>query len=234
VVSREAHFGVRIAGANARPAGAAASSAEVTVTVSLGSVEVRKNGDREVVSAFERAVFSPAGETKTHAAADPVYFDLMRSYREFAREIVPGFFTGEPGVEPIPQRWVGDAEGRRVLALSDEGQAALSATHLVLRVRGSEPGPLRLTRIRPLADRPGEAEATTVLTPPAGREWTVVAVPLGAFDAPEAERTVRQVGANSSALVRLELAPASAHARIDVQTSLWAARPPVEVPEVVR
>jgi hypothetical protein len=206
----------------------------VTVTVSFGAVEVFRNGEAEVVQAYERAIFSPRGDRRTHAAADPVYFDLMRSYRDESRELVPGFFTGEPGVTPIAQRWVGQGDKSLVIALSDEGEGALRATHLVLKVRATEPGPLRLTLLRPLADRPGEAEATTVATSPVGRAWTVVAVPRAAFDAPDAERAVLKVGESRSRLVRLQLAPSSPRARIEVQTSLWAARPPVDTLEVVR
>jgi hypothetical protein len=204
----------------------------VTVTVSLGAVEVSRNGDRETVGACERAVFSARGEVRAHAATDPVYFDLMRIYREHSREIVPGYFTGEPGVAPIPQRWVGQPDGSAVLALSDVDEAALRATHLVLKVRASEPGQFRLTRIRPRADRPGEAETSTLLLPAVGREWTVVAVRRADFDGPSAEKGVRAVGVDRSRLVRLEAS--AERARVEVQSSLWAARPPVELREVVR
>lgn len=226
-VTREAHFGVRVSEAHVRPAGAAAVNAEVTVTVSLGAVEVLKNGDKETVAACERAVFSARGEERTHAASDPVYFDLMRIYREHSREIVPGYFTGEPGVAPIPQRWVGQPDGSAVLALSDVDDVALRATHLVLKVKTSAPGPIRLTRIRPLANRPGEAETSTLLLPPVGREWTVIAVRRADFDGPSAEKGVRAVGEDRSRLVRLEAS--AERARVEVQSSLWAARPPVEL-----
>jgi hypothetical protein len=65
-----------------------------------------------------------------------------------------------------------------------------------------------------------------------GREWTVVAIPRAAFDGPEALRTVRRVGEDRSRLVRLELRASLARTRIEVQKSLWAARPPVELREV--
>jgi len=233
-VTREAHFGVRISGAQVRPAGAAPGGAEVTVTVSLGAVEVLKNGDKETLTECERAVFSANGETKTHAGGDPVYAELMRSYREFSREIVPGYFTGEPGVAPIAQRWVGQPDGSALLAVSDVDDVALRATHLVLRVRASESGPVRLTRIRPLADRPGEAEMATLTLPAVGQEWTVVAVRRADFDGPLAEKTVRTVGKDRSQLVRFELKASAERARVEVQSSLWAARPPVESLEVVR
>lgn len=233
-VTREAHFGVRISDTDMRPAGAASGSAEVTVTVSLGAVEVLKNGDRETLGTCERAVFSASGETKTHAAEDPVYFELMRSYREFSRELVPGYFTGEPGVAPITQRWMGQRDGSAVLALSDVDEVALRATYLVLKVRASEPGPVRLTRIRPLADRPGMAETATVTLPSVGTEWTVVAVRRGDLDGAGAEKGARPIGEASSQLVRFELRASAERARVDVQTSLWAARPPVELREVVR
>jgi hypothetical protein len=228
-VEREAHFGVRVSEAHVRPAGAAGGSTEVTVTVSLGAVEVCSNGDGETVSAYERGVFTPAGETKTHAAEDPVFFELMRMFREHSLEYLPGYFTGEPGVAPIQQHWVGLAGGGLVLALSDGGEAALGASYLVLRARAAEPGPLRLTRLRPLADRPGEAEAVTVVTPPVGRDWTTIAIPRADFSGPEAERSVRSVGEGMSQLVRLELKALNPRTRVDVQRSLWAARPPVEV-----
>ncbi len=231
-VTRPAQFGVRISGAHVRPAGAASGTAEVTVTVSQGAVEVLKNGDAETLSACERAVFTPRGEKRTHAAEDPVYFELMRLFREHSREVVPGYFTGEPGVSPIQQHWVREADGATVLALSDGGQGALGASYLVFRVRATSPGPLRLTRLRPLADQPGDAEAATVVTPPVGREWTVVAIPRADFDGPSAERAVRRVGEDRSRLVRLELRASDPRTRIEVQKSLWAARPPVELREV--
>jgi len=231
-VARAAQFGVRISGAHVRAAGAASGTTEVTVTVSLGAVEVLKNGDKETLSACERAVFTPRGETRTHAAEDPVYFELMRVFREHSREIVPGYFTGEPGVSPIQQHWIREADGASVLALSDGGEAALGASYLVLRVRASSPGPLRLTRLRPLADQPGDAEAATVVTPPVGRDWTVVAIPRADFDGAKAERNVRRVGEDRSRLVRLELRASDPRTPIEVQKSLWAARPPVELREV--
>lgn len=232
-VDREAHFGVRVTAPGVRPAGAAVSDTEVTVTVSLGAVEVLKNGDHETIGACERAVFSARGGERTHAASDPVYFDLMRIYREHSCEVIPGYFTGEPGVAPIPQRWVGQPDGRAVLAISDVDEVALRATHLVLKVKASVKGPIRLTRIRPLADRPGEAETATLVVPDVGPEWTVVAVRRADFDGPAAEKGVRTVGADRSQLVRLEVS-AAGRARVDVQSSLWAARPPVKLVEVVR
>ncbi|MCK6458634.1 MAG: hypothetical protein L6Q95_01910 [Planctomycetes bacterium] len=231
-VTREAHFGVRVSEPHVRPAGAATGNAEVTVTVSLGAVEVFRNGDRETVGPCERAVFTARGGTRTHAASDPVYFDLMRVYREHSREIVPGYFTGEPGVAPIPQRWMGQPDGSAVLALSDADEVALRATHLVLKVRASVPGDIRLTRVRPMADRPGEAETATLVIPSVGREWTVVAVRRADFDGPSAGKGVRAVGEDRSRLVRIEAS--AERARVEVQSSLWAARPPVELSEVVR
>jgi hypothetical protein len=232
-VEREAHFGVRVSEPAVRPAGAAASNAEVTVTVSLGAVEVYRNGDHETVGACERAVFTRKGGERTHAAADPMYFDLMRTYREHSREVISGFFVGEPGVAPIPQRWQGRPDGSAVLALSDVDETALRATHLVLKIKSSVPGPIRLTRIRPLANRPGEAETATLTLSAVGPDWTVVAVRRADFDGPGAEKGVRVVGEDSSRLVRLE-ASAAERARVEVQSSLWAARPPVELVEVVR
>jgi hypothetical protein len=231
-VARAAHFGVRVSDAHVRPAGAASGTTEVTVTVSLGAVEVLKNGDTETLSACESAVFSPRGETRRHAAEDPLYFELMRVFREHSREIVPGYFTGEPGVVPIQQHWIRESDGGSVLALSDGGEGALGASHLVLKVKVTVPGPLLITRLRPLADRPGEAEAVTVTTPPVGRDWTVVAIPRAAFDGPEALRTVRRVGEDRGRLVRLELKASRGRAVVEVQKSLWAARPPVELREV--
>jgi hypothetical protein len=228
-VDREAHFGVRISDEHVRPAGAASGRTEVTVTVSHGAVEVSSNGDRETVSAYERGVFSPHGGTRTHAAEDPVFFELMRAFREHSLEYLPGYFSGEPGVAPIHQHWVGLPGGGCVLALSDGGAAAIGSSYLVLRARAAEPGPLRLTRLRPLGDRPGEAEAVTVVTPPVGRDWTTIAIPRADFDGPAAERGVRHVGEGMSRLVRLELKASASGTRVEVQRSLWADRPPVEV-----
>jgi hypothetical protein len=52
------------------------------------------------------------------------------------------------------------------------------------------------------------------------------------FDGPLAEKGVRAVGADRSRLVRFEAS--AERALVEVQSSLWAARPPVELPEVVR
>jgi len=45
---------------------------------------------------------------------------------------------------------------------------------------------------------------------------------------------VRKVGEDSSRLVRFELRASAKRAQVEVQSSLWAARPPLELREVVR
>ncbi|MHC4819879.1 MAG: hypothetical protein ACYTF8_17685 [Planctomycetota bacterium] len=201
-VRREAHFGVRMEGVSSKPAGVGSGdAARVTVAVSLGSVEVGRNGDRQEVRAYERVTLQRGAAVRaTHAAADPMYRDLMRSFRRHASEILPGYFNGESGV--------------------------------VLYVRASRPGPLLLTRVRPLGD--GRAETVAVRTAPVGTDWTVVAVPRAAFRDPAAERKERRISVWFSRLVRLELRPTEPDVTIDIKASLWAGRPPTEVPEVVR
>jgi hypothetical protein len=45
---------------------------------------------------------------------------------------------------------------------------------------------------------------------------------------------MRHVGEDQSRLVRLELAGSAPRVQIEVQASLWAARPPMELREVAR
>ncbi|MHC4550853.1 MAG: hypothetical protein ACYTEZ_19020 [Planctomycetota bacterium] len=235
-VQREAHFGIRVQGAELKTAGPSVGrGARVTVAVSLGSVEVARNGDRRQVKAFERVTLRRGEPAQaTHAAMDPIYHLLMRSFRRNSWEICPGYFSGERGVTSVP-RWRWSREGAaRVLTLSDGGREAAQARYLVLHVRASRPGPLRLTRVRPFTDRPGVAEAVTVPTPPVGTDWTVIAVPRDAFGAPTAARQERKISRGRSRLVRLELGPQEPDIEIELKASLWAHRPPTEVPEVVR
>ncbi|MHC4492397.1 MAG: hypothetical protein ACYTDU_12305, partial [Planctomycetota bacterium] len=232
---REAHFGVRMEGAAIKPAGVGSGgAARVTVAVSLGSVEVGRNGDRREVRAYERVTLQRGAAARaTHAAADPMYHHLMRSpFRRHTSEILPGYFSGESGVVSVPRwRW-GDDGAARTLVLTDGGREAAHATHLVLYVRASRPGPLLLTRVRPHGD--GLAETVTVRTAPVGTDWTVIAVPRAAFRGPDAERKTRKISVWFSRLVRLELRPTEPDVTIDIRASLWAGRPPTEVPEVVR
>jgi hypothetical protein len=234
-VQREAHFGVRMEGAAIKPAGVGSGgAARVTVAVSLGSVEVGRNGDRREVRAYERVTLQRGAAARaTHAAADPMYHHLMRSpFRRHTSEILPGYFSGESGVVSVPRwRW-GDDGAARTLVLTDGGREAAHATHLVLYVRASRPGPLLLTRVRPHGD--GLAETVTVRTAPVGTDWTVIAVPRAAFRGPDAERKTRKISVWFSRLVRLELRPTEPDVTIDIRASLWAGRPPTEVPEVVR
>lgn len=233
-VRREAHFGVRLEGADIKPAGAGSGgAARITVAVSLGAVEVGRNGDRREVKAYERVTLQRGAAVRaTHAAADPMYRDLMHSFRRHSAEIVPGYFSGESGVVTVPRwRWAEDGPAR-TLVLTDGGREATHASHLVLHVRASRPGPLLLSRVRPIGD--GRAETVTVRTAPVGTDWTVIAVPRAAFRGPAAERQERRISVWFSRLVRLELRPTEPDVKIDIKASLWAVRPPTEVPEVVR
>lgn len=233
-VRREAHFGVRLDGADIKPAGAGSGgAARITVAVSLGAVEVGRNGDRREVKAYERVTLQRGAAARaTHAAADPMYRDLMHSFRRHSAEIVPGYFSGETGVVTVPRwRWAEDGPAR-TLVLTDGGREATHATHLVLHVRASRPGPLLLTKVQPVGD--GRAEFVTVRTAPVGTDWTVIAVPRAAFRDPAAERQERKISVWFSRLVRLELRPTEPDVKIDIKASLWAVRPPTEVPEVVR
>ncbi|MHC4970964.1 MAG: hypothetical protein ACYTG3_01400 [Planctomycetota bacterium] len=233
-VRREAHFGVRLEGATIKPAGVGSGgAARITVAVSLGAVEVGRNGDRREVKAYERVTLQPGAAVRaTHAAADPMYRDLMHSFRRHTSEIVPGYFRGESGVAPVLRsRWVED-DGALTLVLTDGGREAAYATHLVLHVRASRPGPLLLTKVRPVGE--GRAEAVSVRTAPVGTDWTVIAVPRAAFRDPAAERKERRISVWFNRLVRLELRPTEPGVTIDIKASLWAGRPPTEVAEVVR
>jgi anti-sigma factor RsiW len=232
-VRREAHFGVRLEGAAVKAAGVGGRAARVTVAVSLGSVEVGRNGDRQEVKAYQRVTLQPGVAAQaTHAAADPMYRDLMHAFRRHSAELIPGYFSGESGVVSVRRdRWV-EEEGAHTLALTSGGREAAHATHLVLHVRASRPGPLLLTKVRPIGK--GRAEAVTVRTAPVGKDWTVIAVPRAAFRDPAAERKERRISVWFEKLVRLELRPTEPGVKIDIKASLWAGRPPTEVAEVVR
>jgi len=231
-----ASFGVRVNGADVKPAGPSASSrAEVTITVSRGAVEVGENGARRTVKALERVTLREGAPARSgHATTDPMYAALMRIFRPHSREILPGYFSGEPGVAGIPQKkWEKTAAGARVLTLTDEGVEASRASWLVLYARAAEPGPLRLTRVRPRADEPGTAEAVTIETAPVGRTWTVVAIPLAAFGGESAKRETIRIPRGRSRLVRFELRSAVSKT-FDLKASLWAPRPPVVLSEANR
>ncbi|MGQ0612423.1 MAG: hypothetical protein ACT4PV_01545 [Planctomycetaceae bacterium] len=232
---QDAVFGARVEGAPVRAAGAGtAQTAPVTVAVTRGSLDFTRNGDRESVRAGER-VFVKRGASieRSPAWQDGMYLDLLRiTFGRIAREIMPGYFDAEAGVTAIAStRWRTEG-GRLVLVISDP-ESAGAASYLVLRVRTrGAAAPLRATLILPAEG--GRAETSTILTRVVGSEWTVVGLPLEAFRAEGAERSERVVGTNASSLARLELAAGEDGASIDLQSSLWAARPPAGGSEEVR
>jgi hypothetical protein len=235
----DAHFGVRVEGPEIRAAGPAFGAVgrpDVTVAVSRGSLEVSDNGERETVGAFERVILRRGTPMKrSQAWKDPLYAQLLRTFQTVVgRELLPGFFTSEPGVLAIPgHRWGTSAAGIRTLVVTDSGPAA-SARHLVIQAAASRPTTLLVTRLRPYSDRPGTAEAVTVETPEVQTDLTVVSIPLSAFSAPDAGREDREIPLGRSRLVRLELRPSQADVELRLKASLWAARPPADSSEVVR
>ncbi len=232
---QDAVFGARVEGAPVRAAGAGAGqTSPVTVAVTRGSLDFTRNGDRGSVRAGERVcVKRGASVERSPAWQDGMYLDLLRiTFGRIAREIMPGYFDAEAGVAAIANtRWQNDG-GKLVLVISDP-ESASAASYLVLRVRTrGAAAPVRATLVLPGED--GRAEASTILTPVVGSAWTVVALPLEAFRAEGAERSQRVVGSNASSLARLELAAGADGASLDLQSSLWAARPPTESSEEVR
>jgi hypothetical protein len=188
------------------------------------------------VGAYERVILRRGTPTKrSQAWKDPLYVQLLRTFQTVVgREILPGFFTSEPGVQAIPRhRWGKTQEGIRTLVVTDSGPAG-SARYLVLQAEASRPTTLKLTRLRPYGDRPGTAEAVTVETPEVQTTLTVVSIPLSAFSAPDAGCEDRKIPFGRSRLVRLELRPSQADVELRLKASLWAARPPADLSEVVR
>jgi len=237
----QAYFGVRVTPAGARAAGPSGSgpsgsgdAAEVAVAVSRGSLSVRDDGRQEDIVAGHRVVFRDGRVVeRSEAWRDVLYVHLMRHLRVGVREVVPGFFEGEPGLLPIASHaWARGENGARVLVLTrQEGMA--TAHFLVLYARASKPTRLHLTRVRPYRDAPDLAETTTVQTAEVFTDWTLITVPRTAFDKPARGVTIvsrkeRKIPAGRSQLMRLELRPASADVTFELKASLWAARPPAE------
>ncbi len=147
---------------------------------------------------------------------------------------MPGYYSNEPDVRRIPLRsWIRDGN-KLVLAVSDKG----TGRYLVLEVHGTIPTPLRLTRVWPEPAAPGKAKAkaetSTVTLDHVGTEWSVVVVPITAFNEEGAERGVRMVPANRSRLVRLELGATEKGAGVELRSALWADHRPTASSEEVR
>jgi hypothetical protein len=223
VYASRATFGVRVQnGASTAGPGVAR---EVAIAVGRGSLEVELEGNRKPVSHGQRVVLR-RGRTPEWSPAwkDELFLPLLRSFERFGKEIIPGYFPTEAGVLPIPgQRWVGDTR-RRELTLSDESAGA--ARYLILHVRAKQPTPLRATLVRPVEG--GElAETSMVETDVVATEWCVVAVPVAAFDGPDAEKGKRRLPRNRRHFVRLDLRAVDAGVEFELKASLWAARPPL-------
>ena len=150
------------------------------------------------------------------------------------KTIMPGYYSNETDVRRIPRRsWIRE-DHALVLAVSDKR----TGRYLVLHMRGTEPTPLRLTRVWPKPAAPGkakvEAETSTVTLPGVGTEWSVVVVPITAFNEEGAERGKRMVPANRSRLVRLELGATEKGAGVELRSALWADHRPTASSEEVR
>ncbi len=235
VYARSATFGVRVVNGGTKLAGFGALgdvASEVSVTVGRGSLQIDHGGEKRNVAAGQRVVLRKGREPEwSRAWQDELFVPLLRAFRSYGNELMPGYFDSQPDVVSIgSSRWLGDAHERE-LTLSDG-----PARYLALRVRmrpGHEPSALRLTLIRPSG--PGKAVTSTIRTRSVGPEWTVVAVPLVAFDGPEADKDTREIPRSRSRFARIELAPVAAGAEFELKASLWAARPPLTGgPEDVR
>ena len=115
-----------------------------------------------------------------------------------------------------------------------DNESASVAHWFVFEVELEQPTSLQLIRTRPLRGGEQVAEEATVSTPivPAGRR--VVAIPLDAFDAPEARVRRVEVPVDRSYLVRLQLRSEDGVSPLKIKASLWSARPPADASEVVR
>ena len=237
VYARSATFGVRVVNGGTKLAGFGAFgdvASEVSVTVGRGSLQIDHGGHKRNVAAGQRVVLRRGRAPEwSRAWQDELFVPLLRAFRSYGNELMPGYFDGQPDVVTIgSSRWVGDARERE-LTLSD-GPALYLALHVRMRP-GHEPSALRLTRIRPSGPGTGTAVTSAIRTRIVGSEWTVVAVPLSAFDGPEADKDNREIPRSRSRFARIELAPVAAGAKFELKASLWAARPPLTgEPEDVR
>ena len=231
-----AHFGIRIREPGVRSAGvamAATPDAEVTVAVSRGSLQIGRDGKNETVRANYRLVLrSGVPAQRSYVWQDPLYVHLMRNFRLFDREILPGFFD-TAGVTSIPLHdWRKAEDGSRRLVLGRV--RGYVPYHLVLYARASKPTALAVTRITPDPDHVGVARTATVLTAPVGTDWTVVSVAQKAFEDPSNQGKNRKIHVSRSRLKRLELRAANGDTTFELKASLWAVRPPVDLSEVIK
>ena len=236
ITGDDAVFGVRVDPPKLRTAGPSlGSSARVTVAVGRGSLRVAKNGDTEHVTAGWKVVLERGYAPELSAAhSDAIYPVLHRFFPRLGKAIMPGYYSNETDVRRIPLRsWIREVD-KLVLAISDKG----TGRYLVLHVRGTKPTPLRLTRVWPKPAAPGKAkvkaETSTVTLDGVGTEWTVVVVPITAFNEEGAERGERMVPANRSRLVRLELGAPEKGAGVELRSALWADHRPTASSEDVR
>ncbi len=236
ITGDDAVFGIRVEGPKLRTAGPGLGSpARVTVAVGRGSLTVAKNGDTEHVAAGWKVVLERGRAPERSAAhSDAIYPVLHRFFPRLGKTIMPGYYSNETDVRRIPRRsWIRE-DHALVLAVSDKR----TGRYLVLHMRGTEPTPLRLTRVWPKPAAPGkakvEAETSTVTLPGVGTEWSVVVVPITAFNEEGAERGKRMVPANRSRLVRLELGATEKGAGVELRSALWADHRPTASSEEVR
>jgi hypothetical protein len=161
---------------------------------------------------------------------------MVRFLHLDSRRILPGYYSSEPGVVAIPpSKWERAPGDVRVLTVTDGGESIYLATHLVLFVRASKPGPLVVTRVRPERDGDGEtlvACAVEVETAEVGTDWTVVSVARTDFR--DAEADVHELKEARNSLVRYELRAGNPDTKFELKASLWAQRAPVAEPEAKR
>jgi hypothetical protein len=234
VRSQGANFGVRVAGSELRGAGAAVagSTPKVTVAVRTGSCEVGENGSREQIDALW-CVTLRRGKPVERARIweSPLYKALLegRGY-----EIVPGFFSSESGVRAIlPYEWDRVSASEFEMLVSAHEIASI-AQWIVAEVELDEATSIELIRTRPLRGGERAAEESIISTPvvPAGRR--LVAIPLDAFDTPQAKVRRLEVPVARSYLVALRLRTENSKSPLKIKASLWSARPPADASEVVR
>jgi len=234
VRSHGADFGVRVTGAAVRSAGVAAASAapQVIVAVRSGRCEVGENGGREQVDALWSVTLRRGAPAARSRLWESPLFDALLEGR--GHPILPGFYSSEAGVRAIlPYEWDRVSPTEFELVVSATESVAV-ARWFVAEVELAEPSALEMIRTRPLRGGERAAVEATVSTSvvPAGRH--VVAIPLDAFDAPDARTRRVEVPVECSRLVRLRLRSQNEKSPLNIKASLWSARPPADAPEVVR
>ncbi|MEM8885716.1 MAG: hypothetical protein AAGD14_16745, partial [Planctomycetota bacterium] len=149
---------------------------------------------------------------------------------ELGHEIVPGFFSSESGVRLIlDYAWDRVSRSELEMAVTANDSASI-ARWIVLQVELEKPTALEIVRTKPVSPGVIFAHEATVKTAVQPAGTSLVAVPLDAFDRPDADVREVEIAESRSRLVRLRLRAENGES-LKIKTSLWSARPPASASE---